>query len=65
MKTSSNYNKIKVADYQSEPNYYKPVTLKLPKSTKYDIRAYDFSNDIAWLLKFKFRDDYVESKTKN
>lgn len=64
IKTSSNYNKIKVANYQSEPNYYKPVTLKLPKTTKYDITTYDFSSNIDWLLKFKFRDDYVESVTK-
>jgi len=64
IKTANSYDKIKIANYKSEPQYYKPVTLKLPKTKEYDIRTYDFSKDIDWLLKFKFRDDYVESVTK-
>lgn len=71
IKQSKAFDRVQVDNYKTNPHYYKPVTLKLPKtnfngkvSNEYDITTYDFSKDIDWLLKVKIQDHYVDSVIK-
>lgn len=71
IKQSKAFDRVQVDNYKTNPEYCKPVTLKLPKtdfngrvSKEYDITTYDFSKDIDWLLKVKIQDHYVGSVLK-
>ncbi|WP_072681609.1 hypothetical protein [Arcobacter sp. LA11] len=71
IKQSKVFERIQVDNYKTNPQYYKPVVLKLPTtnfegkaSNEYNIETYDFSSDIDWLLKVKIQDHYVDSVIK-
>ncbi|KAB7886738.1 hypothetical protein [Poseidonibacter ostreae] len=71
IKQSKTFDIIKVDNYKTNPEYYKPIVLKLPTtdfngkvSAEYDISTYDFSQDIDWLLKLEYKEHYIENVIK-
>lgn len=69
--TPSVNKQIEITNYKTNPNYYQPVEVKLPKIdfegktlNKYNVTTYDFSNDIKWLLSLEIKEEYINNVVK-